>query len=182
MIRLGLLSAASAIMLSLAGPSTAAQIEWTFTDAAFTGGGTLTGSFVWDTDTSQVQSYDFLTTAGSLVGAVYDSAQLFDVGVDAGFIDFYPVGYAGKVRLLVTTVSLSTVSTNLGLSSSLNGFYECYLSNVCNPYRQSDGNGYLAGRELLDEPPETSEVPLPATGILLAAGLGAIGFFRRRKT
>ena len=78
MIRLGLLSAASAIMLSLAGPSTAAQIEWTFTDAAFTGGGTLTGSFVWDTDTSQVQSYDFLTTAGSLVGAADRGRSISD--------------------------------------------------------------------------------------------------------
>ena len=55
------------MMLGLAaGQANAATIHWTLYDGAFNDGGTVAGSFLWDTDLQTVTSWNFVVAGGNV--------------------------------------------------------------------------------------------------------------------
>ena len=57
------------IWFLLSGVAQAITIEWTLNDVVFTDGGTASGSFLYDTDTSTYSNVSIVTTAGSIRSA-----------------------------------------------------------------------------------------------------------------
>jgi hypothetical protein len=105
--------AALACMM-LFGPLTAqaVPVEWTLNGFTFVGGGTASGSFVYDADTNTYSSVNITTTPGTLAGASYTD-------VSPGFANSATVGL-----FVTTTVGDLTGTPALAL------FYGAGLTNA----------------------------------------------------
>ena len=96
------------------GPLTAhaVPVEWTLSGFNFVGGGTASGSFVYDADTNTYSSVNITTTAGTIAGAAY-------ADVSPGFANSATVG------LFVTTAAGDLTGT-----PALALFYGAGLTNA----------------------------------------------------
>ncbi len=161
-------------------PVKAATIVWSLENARFDDGGTVTGSFVWDTDFNGVLSYNFTVTGGdtasfsspftyseSLPG--HFGAYLPSVNI-LSFSDFsgpgsrdFRIGLFNE-DLLNTPIAILALDAVPGTGD--NGYLECFN---CTPLRLGLAGAYL------------SAVPLPAAFWLFATALaGLVGYGRRK--
>jgi hypothetical protein len=91
-----------------------------------------------------------------------------------------PTGLAFQQWSLGSMVSPATVFTDLASNVELS------IQNTLQAFSGSEGGyAYIAKKLLLTvsaaTPPTNTEVPVPAAAWLFASGLGAMGWFRRRK-
>jgi len=166
----------------------AATIQWTLNNGSFNDGGTVSGSFVWDTISNTATSWNFAVSGGNtstFPAATYSNATstFGDVNIDIATgsdtlmfsIPTPDPSVFRQFRFAVADFALNTPVLNLSLvsniftnSSSTSGYGECFN---CSPYREGVLGAYLS----------SSEVPLPAALPLFATGLGVIAFLARRR-
>jgi hypothetical protein len=71
--KLSISAAAFAMMATLAPAAHAGLVDWTLDGVTFSDGGVATGTFTTDDTSGRIQSWDILTTGGSLAPETYDS-------------------------------------------------------------------------------------------------------------
>jgi hypothetical protein len=122
------ISAAAFALLTAMAPvkAHAGLIDWTLDGVTFNDGGVATGSFITDSSSGRVQSWDIVTTGGSLAPEIYDSVfpgpffggsqtRGFVVfsndgsGQDLEFTAFSPFVAGNSPNVLHTTNSLETL-------------------------------------------------------------------------
>lgn len=155
----------------------ATPLTWTLSGVSFIDGATASGSFVFDADTRTYLSWDIVTTA------TVDAAANGGLGNSMN----------GKSY---TTNNLSNASTDYYLNpSSLavqdalgNRFGMVYASKLTNDggvidLKSGASMGYeingFRSRNIIAGSVAAASVPEPASGVLLLAGLGVIGWARR---
>jgi hypothetical protein len=161
----------------------AASILWTLHNGGFNDGGSVSGSFVWDTDLATVTSWNFAVSGGDTAAwppVTYSNATS---SFDAANINITPGDDLIRFKmgpeptrdlrfsfadgaLDTPSVALLMVGNNF---TSLAGYIEC---NNCAPGRLGVDGAFFSG-----------ETPLPPALPLFASGLGAVGLFgwRRRR-
>jgi len=162
----------AAVLCIAWGNANAIPVLWSFEDAVFDDGGVITGSFVYDADTSQYSSVDIYTSSGSNFDGGYYASTLVYGPTSATFYADGSPPVAGDIYLGLVYSSLSNAGGNISLStSSKEGYctglyYNCALGLS---ERQLTG-GYISG----------SVVPVPAAFWLLSSALGFLGWVRRK--
>ena len=184
-----LLAAPLILALSLAGMSSqahAATIQWTINNGVFDDGGTVNGSFLWDTDTNDLVSWNLSVSGGDTATfseITYSNTLPLNVGADLTdangdpfliFRDDSPNAY-DRIRDLrfafpdldaLSTPGIIMLATNGINVAGQFGLIECYN---CDPRREGLDGAYLS-----------SVVPIPAAIWLFGSALvGFIGFSRR---
>ena len=161
-------------MLSLAATSArATPITWTLEGLDFSGGGGMTGSFVFDATTGTYSDVDITVAGPSLVTLVFDIAQ----------------GFSGPVSLNAVTSMFGDGSGQPGISilfaaplSDLGGIVSvlsytrgaCFATTL--PCDTIVSTGMFSGTG-----GTVSGVPAPATLPLMGAGILATGLLARRR-
>lgn len=161
----------------------AATVGWSLENAGFGDGGTISGSFNWDTDLNSLLSWNFTVAGGNT--ANFPSPFTFSNTL-ANNVGTY-VGPANVLRFYDTTLSITQPrEIRLGLldpdsldvgvamlaldpvgATGSTGYVECFN---CSPFRLGIDGAYL------------SVVPVPAAVWLFGTALiGLIGFGKRRK-
>lgn len=147
---------------------------------------TVTGSFIFDADTGVYSSID-LTTVGfgtDLIGTSYtfvgprpnrpESQVFFDT--DPGSADLSNARHLSYLGPALTNSG--------GVFSNLDDFTFGFSATRCNEpnciFTTSSGIPVRTSNSTLVGTPVLSEVPLPASGLLLLAGLGGMAIWRRR--
>ena len=175
-------------LAGLSGQAHAATIEWTINDGIFDDGGTVSGSLLWDTDTNNLVSWNFLVSGGDTTNfpeSTYSNtlplnfgADLLDVNNDPFLIfrDDTPNSFDRIRDLRFSFPDLNALNTPAAiiLLASVGtevagefGLIECYN---CGPRRPGLDGAYL------------SAVPVPAAVWLFGSALiGLVGFSKRRK-
>jgi hypothetical protein len=119
-------------------------VRWTFTDARFTDGGTITGSFVYDADTQQVPEWSVSVAGGETSAFPPLTYTELNGSADSGknpgnsqpTVYFY---LGGSQRVLrVTPMDALTnaggdTAINLNTAGNRSGGVECYN---CGPWRE----------------------------------------------
>ena len=169
-----------AIFTCIAGWGQAAQavpISWTLNNVTFDDGGTASGSFLFDADSSTFSSINISTSAGTAMTAgTYSDLHPFYVGSSLPALilsDSVPV----TVRLL--QLPFLDALTNAGGTVSLGGLGN-FGEGACGgaPCQNVDGNlplRFISGGEVVAQ-----SAPAPATTALLGLALLGAGCARRR--
>ena len=184
-----LLAAPLILALSLAGLSNqahAATIQWTINNGVFDDGGTVNGSFLWDTDTNDLVSWNLSVSGGDTATfseITYSNTLPLNVGADLLdgngdpfliFRDDTPNAFDRIRDLRFSFPDLNALNTPGIIMLAINvtgvagqfGLIECFN---CSPRRQGLDGAYLS-----------SVVPVPAAIWLFGSALvGFIGFSRR---
>lgn len=144
----------------------AIPITYKLVNVAFTDGGTATGSFVYDKALNKFGDFD-IKTAGPLLGAFnytdVNSSMFLNVGV--GYWFFGAMRDDGRRVFRLSPVSPVTDAGGAYLLSKADT-YEC---NNCGTYRR-----------IVSGSLDSTQIPEPATGILIASMLGLMAVVRRR--
>jgi hypothetical protein len=168
------------IWFLLSGVAQAITIEWTLNDVVFTDGGTASGSFLYDTDTSTYSNVSIVTTAGSIrSGETYEN----------------PAWAWGNIGLAVTPVALPDYTGAPGLlliftggpltdpSATYNLLSGYQAESVCAAAACDAGLSASGARSIpvgLGGTLTGTVIPIPAALWLFGSGLGLLGWFRRR--
>ena len=161
--------------LALAATASAASIKWTVNNASFQNGGTLTGSFNFDADSSTVGSFNFVTTApltSQPSGFTYANPDTALV-ISNSQLEFLTPNATNQGNLFLVfatplTDSGGTIQLNLGSSDEGSTF---------------GSSGYLRGftSGSVSAATSSSAAPEPASLALAFTALGAFAAFRRRR-
>ena len=167
------LAAALGAVFFAAFPAHAAVITYTLENVIFDDGGTVSGSFEYNTSTGAIITNDsIVTTPGSVLhGVNYDAGApggVFDltVGSTIYFLDF-----------------LNSIEDQLGLSAliSLSNVHERAIDFPAPGVAIVLGERYGTGQLVTDDL-AVSEVPVPAALPLFLAGLAGFASVRRRRS
>ena len=163
----------------------AIPINWSFDNAVFDDGGTLTGSFVYDRDIDDYSAFNITTTAGSVGAATSYTEDTFLAG-HAGTL-FFPDSTAADLTgasalSLFFVGGLSNLGGNVPLlvilgpnAGSREGRCETPDCGSVTGFR-----GIVSG-SVIGTPADISEIPVPPALILFATGVLALGTLRRRR-
>ena len=161
----------------LTAPATAASINWTLEEVVFNDGGSAFGTFVTDSTSGGLLSYDITTTEGNKLGGFhYDgigdqflAMNMFNANPNSFIListDPFMVPYLNLSFLS----GFTSAGTNfIDTSGQFGGSWEC---NNCRDIRLITA-GYATS---------VSAVPEPETYALLLSGLGLMGFVARRRS
>jgi hypothetical protein len=171
------------IALSTSDPAAAIPLTWSLVNADFSGGGTATGSFVYDASTNTFSSIDITlstttsygaTTINQLVctncttsGGTEAALELVNASTQADLF----ISFAGPLSPVLPS-SGGTIAFDLGNS----GEEQCVNTN-CSP-------AAFVGPLVTFTSGELTTTPLPAALPLFATGLGGLGLLgwrRKRK-
>ena len=158
-------------------PASAVPVLWTLANVSFTagsGGGTATGSFVFDADTNTYSAIDIVTTAfGSLPASHFVATHPLASAVTMVFLTGTPSNLTG-VRLLLLQPS-SALSNAGGTRTLAASAAEGTCTNsVCNNATQ-DVRTLASGGSLVGTPVATSVPALPVPALSMGATV-AVGF------
>jgi hypothetical protein len=156
-------------------PANADLIDWTLTGVTFADGGTASGSFVLNTTTDTITSFDITTSAGTTIlsSQEYDASNSFATANPGGLGGVGGVTFTldnnSRFFQLYVNGDMTVPGVIDILSGSTNHIsYECL---ACGSLRFVSAG-------------EVSSTPLPAALPLFATGLGGLGLLgwrRRRK-
>lgn len=204
-----LLPAALAAVLLQPTIAHGAPVQWTLLDGAyFEGGGSLTGSFIYDSELQQILAVNLVsgvgvTTGGNpagpdlslLGGAIYDGSlpsalSYFDDAVTLESISFF-----GRTVLEPAVITSLTVRWNpfaealgvpVGLFESASAETLCWPGTFALPGIPDCGAAHPVYTEGYRWGPYNAylvptPVPVPPVGWLLVAGAGTLGWLRHRR-
>ncbi len=175
--------AAAVCLASTAFTADAAPLKWTLTDATSLGS-SITGSFVYDADTSTYSHINITTSAGSVISAgswnTLSNAAMYPPSFFVQLVDTTASDQSGaNVLGLMFYHSLTNAGGTVNLYATYQG--SC-LTAACGTLGAYPGDptsgfnwnitGYLVA----------SAIPEPASLSVLAAGAGAIFLTRKRRT
>src|SRR5688572_18672087 len=154
-------------------------IRWTLSGATFTDGGTASGSFLYDANSSTVTDFDVTTTAGSvLLGNHYvDLNGAFPPYPSNGFAVVIPEAPPLPPNAPFLALQFQSALSNAGGAINLLAGGEGFCTDsVCSAgsYRR----GFIAGTVI--GMPERVQVPEPGALSLLVLGAGALLLARRK--
>jgi hypothetical protein len=167
--------------LSLA--ASAAPVRWDLVGFAFNDGGTASGSFVFDADTSTYSSIDIVTTPGSLLSGTHYGALASAWGAAApGSINAFTSAilddYTGAPWLRIDAQIGFNASPGTVVTQWLDVGAESFCGNADCSSASSSGRETVAGYLVASEAP----VPEPQTYAMLLAGVGLLGLYARRRS
>lgn len=156
--------------LALAQSSHAATIQWSLSDGTFDDGSAFSGSFLFDTTSGEITTWDIVSTAGSIVfGETYAPGDGESATADGASVTF--VGAGPNERLTLTGFSPGTPGSFAPLGGG-------------ELHEDAYGDG-IASRSITggtaSSPVQGGGVPEPASWALLIVGAGATGALRRRR-
>lgn len=170
-MRISLFLLLTALMVPIA---SAGPMQWSVFQGTFTDGATITGTFVFDSSTKAVSSWNIQVGAGANFTAyTYSSSDPAGVGFYNGFgapaTEAVIFQDANTARTLVfqTLGQLTTPGSTVALDVA-NSSIECFN---CDPFR------FIASGSLVQG--GTSGVPEPAS-VLVVSGALVWGWWRRR--
>jgi hypothetical protein len=167
----------SSLFVGFVAPASADTIaNFTLDDVTFNDGGTATGTFTLDLDTSSLSNVDITTSGDKLLGTTYLQGSFSNGPGTFEFAAGFPPVFGDGFEIILSD---TLTSTNLASSASFtiaSGTDLVFIEPDCGPIP-------CAGRSItggsLDEVPAAT--PLPAALPLFAGGLGMVGFLARRK-
>ena len=163
-------------VLATAADADASPLLWTLNQVAFDDGGTASGSFVFDAETSVYSLIDITTTAGSAMssGATYTNEHPFYSGISGAtflvMLDAIPPTFGTRALQLPFLTKL----TDLGETVVLGGLFN-FGEGTCAAAPCQDVSGDLPMRrivsgEVYGTPAAIAAIPEPATLLLLGMG------------
>ncbi len=156
--------------------SSAASIEWVLQDVVFDDGGSASGSFFFDADTSTYSAISITTTDGAaLTGSFYQFVNFEAGGLDADSVLLVAAANptAGTPAFNMNLVSAMTNaggSIDLAMGQPPIAFESTCLISDCSSFFSIDRVAITGS---------ITAVPVPAAIWLFGAALGAIGAFGR---
>ena len=160
--------------------ASATLVTWTFDNAVFDDGGTITGSFGYDADVNDYSNFSMATTAGSIFGGTtYNADTVIDGSASVLFFpDSLAADLTGASALsLFFTGGLSNLggTVNLLVVAGVNAGSR---EGLC----QTSDCGSVAGfRGLVSGSVIGTLVAIPEPGTLGLLGAGLIGLLLRRR-
>jgi hypothetical protein len=173
--------------LATASSAEASPILWTLNQVTFDDGGTASGSFVFDAETSVYSGIDITTTAGTVMssGATYQDEHPFYSGLSGArflvMLDALPATFGTRALQLPFVSEL----TDLGQTVALGGLFN-FGEGTCGATPCQDVSADLPMRrivsgEVYGTPASVAAVPEPATLLLLGMGLSATAVCSRSR-
>ena len=178
---------ALALGIAAAAPhAQAAPLQWSLSDVGFLDGGTASGSFDFDANTTTYSDIDITTTTGTdFAGAAYTALAPGPTYVPSDEVVFFvtttQADLSGTPLLgFLLPEPLTDLGGAIPLASSVEE-YTC-LDATCqtaDPLRTVEA-GFVTTLSLGEAPPGQA-VPEPATFAILGAGVIGLGVARRRR-
>ncbi|WP_373478976.1 PEP-CTERM sorting domain-containing protein [Geminocystis sp.] len=193
-LAVGVMTLGLATTASLLAPNSAEALNLKFelTGANFAGGGTLTGSFLYDTTTNVYSNWNFISTASALSSATGGLANPFNYTPTSAPSFGTLTGTAFQIRTgvspndrrilnLLFSTSLATFDT-IGQSTTLIPFDEDISFGSSDRYIQSGVTQIagLTGGTVTVVPNYDVPEPLTILGTLVAGGIG-VGMKRKKQ-
>ncbi|MCL4779446.1 MAG: VPLPA-CTERM sorting domain-containing protein [Gammaproteobacteria bacterium] len=151
-ILIGILHAATA---------SATPIQWTLQNVVFDDGGTASGSFIYDADTSGISSF-LITTSGGAFSATYTEWASVDPDFIVSLVDEPPS---------ILGLQLDAPMTNSGGVISISPDSLEYWAVDFDEFSRFVVSGQISA---------VAVVPVPAAIWMLGGALGVLGLVRRR--
>lgn len=186
-VRPFLIAACLAAAATTASAEIVNPVTYDFTQTGFNGGATVTGSFtaidnnsnnyISLTDGDTITAFTATFSGNAVVGSF--TMDLANLQVLAWYVLLDPLlGNAGNEGIFWQGGSYLWATGN-GIGAQCDGLGSC--GGVSNGEWNDLTIGF-AEVTAAAVPPATSEVPLPASGLLLVAGLGGLAAARRKRT
>ncbi len=167
MVRIGI---AILLLAALAGIASATPVTWTLSGVAFSGGGTASGSFVYDADTNTYSSVNITTTTGGTrSGATYIAACLgTGVTCSATTLQLFTAAAGPFTGLPNWYINFSTALTNSGGTKTVTGGQESNCPNAGCSSPQAPSRSVSAGGQVTA--PAAATAPGAPTSVSAVAG------------